>query len=253
LRRLLAALWAALLPTPEREQLLQRLDSSPPVVKASWWLAAVQVALGPVWFLRGLAYAQAYAARGVAIVLSGPLKDAGKNATGAFVGSPLYFISYMASLEGFLLEYLIATGIFRIVVLVGSGRPVGDPLVSAIAWLVRTSRRRSRESQRLRQLGPERPDRILEAPNGGLVVLCSREKLAWNERASIRFGEDLFRLVRTEERPRGEFSDIAYVLRPQEPGEIIRDLVRLDGVVTKRRPRTTEVPTAAGRADNGGS
>jgi hypothetical protein len=253
LRRLLAGLWAALLPTPERERLLQRLDTSPPVVKASWTLAALQVALGPVWFLRGLAYAQAYAARGVAILLNSPLKDAEQNATGAFVGSPLYFLSYMATLEGFVLEYLIATGIFRIVVLVGSGRPVGDPIVSAVAWLLRTRRRRSWETQRLRRLGPERPDRILEALNGGLVVLCSREKLSWHERVSIQFGEDLFRLVRVEERPRGEWTDIAYVLRPQEPGEIIRDLVRLDGVVTKRRPRTTEGPMAAGRADNGGS
>jgi hypothetical protein len=252
-RRLLAAFWAALLPTPERGRLLQRFDFTPPVVKASWWLAAVQVALGPVWFLRGLAYAQAYAARGVAILLNGPLKDAGTNATGAIVGSPLYFLSYMATLEGFVLEYVIATGIFRIVVLVGSGQPVGDPLVSAVAWLRRTHRRRSWETQRLRQLGPERPDRILEAPNGGLVVLCSREKVSWHERVSIQFGEDLFRLVRVEERPRGEWTDIAYVLRPQEPGEIIRDLVRLDGVVTKRRPRTTEGPAPAGGADDGGA
>ena len=235
LTRLLLALWSALLPAVEREQLRQRLGYELPTVPVSWALAAAQLALSPLWAVRALAYTSAYAEAGVTQLLNTPLKDLDRQAEATFVGSPLYFLSYFFTLEGLLMEYAIFTGVFRVAALVGSGRPVGDPLISFAAWMVRVAWSKARESGRLRQLGPERPDRIRELPDGGLQVLSFREKLDWNERVTIQFGDDLYRLTRVEERPRGKWTDIAYVLRPQEPGEIIRAQVRLEGRVEKGR------------------
>jgi hypothetical protein len=247
-KQALISLWSALLPSFERQHLRQRLAWQPRTIEASWALAAVQVSLGPVWFLRGLAYAQAYAERSVTLLMNSPLADLERNAAGAISGAPLYFLSYAFTVEGLVLEYLILAGIFRIVVLIGSGQPVADPLVALGAWGIRAARCRAADSRRLRHLGPERPDRILEAPNGGLVVLSARQKLTWNGRVSIRFGEELFRLARTEERRQGEWTDIAYVLRPQEPGEIIREAVRLEGRVERKRPTTRTEPAGPTRA-----
>ncbi|MCP4895344.1 MAG: hypothetical protein GY906_00075 [bacterium] len=118
---------------------------------------------------------------------------------------------------------------------------MGDPLITGVAWLIRAARSEQRQRQRLRALGPERPDQILQQDSGGLVVLCSREKAEWDERVTIQFREGFFRLDRVEERPHGEWVSIAYVLRPTEPGEIIRGLVHLEEPAKRRpvhRPRT---------------
>jgi hypothetical protein len=135
----------------------------------------------------------------------------------AFVFSPL----------GLVLEYVILTGVVRVAALVASDRPTGDPLVTLAAWLRRLTSGEIRQQRRLRALGPWRPDRIL--PQGaGLLVLSSRDKPDWNERVTIEHQGAFYRLVRQEDRPHDRWSDVAYVLRPQEPGELIRSLVRLD-------------------------
>ena len=236
-KRLLIALWAALLPAVEREELHQRLGYEVPVVPVSWALATVQVALIPMWAMRGIAYAEAFAQAAVKELVNTPLADLDNNAQAVLVGSPIYMLSYAFTLQGLAMEYAIVTGVFRAVSLAVSGRPVGDPLVSLVALAMRVSRSRLSESHRLKELGPKRPDRILQGEAGGLLVLSSREKPDWNERVTIQFGEDHYRLVRTEERPYGRWTHIAYVLRPEQPGEIIRGLPRLEGRVETRPPR----------------
>ena len=227
--RLLIACWSALLPVVERERLRQRLSYEVPTVPASWALALVQVGLIPVWAILGIEYLS-----NVARIEAAAALDSGAAVTNRDLQLALVALgpfAYLFSPLGLLLEYVIVTGVFRLAALVASGRPVGDPLVSGFAWLIRAVRSKRVERQRLRELGPERPDRIIEHEKEGLLVLCSREKAEWDERVTIQFGERFYRLAHREERPYGKWTAIAYVLRPTQPGEVIRGLVRLEGRV----------------------
>ena len=229
--RLLIACWSALLPVVERERLHQRLSYEVPTVPASWALALVQVGLIPVWAILGIEYLSNVAGIEAAAAL-----DSGAAVTtrDLQLASVALAFAYLFSPLGLFLEYAIVTGAFRLAGVVASGRPVGDPLVSGFAWLMRAARSKRVERQRLRELGPERPDRIIEHEGDGLLVLCSREKAEWDERVTIQFGERFYRLAHREERPYGKWTAIAYVLRPTQPGEVIRGPVRLEGRVQPR-------------------
>jgi hypothetical protein len=66
-------------------------------------------------------------------------------------------------------------------------------------------------------------------PDGrGLLVLSARDKPDWNERVTIEYEGAFYRLVRQEDRPHDRGVDVAYLLRPQKPGELIRSLVKLE-------------------------
>jgi hypothetical protein len=135
-------------------------------------------------------------------------------------------LAFVFSPQGLLLEYVIVSGVIRVAGLVASGRPTGDPLVTLLAWLRRFARAEIRQRRRLRALGPRRPDRVL--PDGrGLLVLSSRDKADWDERVTIEHEGRFYRLVRREDRPHERWVDVAYVLRPRQPGELIRSLVVL--------------------------
>jgi hypothetical protein len=235
IRRLLLGFWSALLPASEREPFLEQVDLHVPTVGASWALAAAQLSLIPVWALLGVSYARdvtgvqaetilaqerppSFAESMLASVALGPL---------AFVFSP----------QGLLLEYVILTGVIRVAGLVASDRPTGDPLVTVLAWLRRLVRGEVHKQRRLRALGPLRPDRILQH-GAGLVVLSSRDKADWNERVTIEHQGAFYRLVRREDRPHGRWKDVAYVLRRQEPGELIRTLVTLEEPAPAPHPPT---------------
>ncbi len=234
--RLLIACWSALLPVVERERLRQRLSYEVPTVPASWALALAQVGLIPVWAIQGIVYLSSVERIEAAAAL-----DSGAAVTDLQLASVVLGpFAYIFSPLGLLLEYAIITGAFRLAGVVASGRPVGDPLVSGFAWLMRAARSEQIERQRLRELGPERPDRIIEHEGEGLLVLCSREKAEWDERVTIQFGERFYRLAHREEQPYGKWTAIAYVLRPTQPGEVIRGLVRLEGRVQPSPSRRSE-------------
>jgi len=224
-RRVLLGIWSALLPASEREPLLERLDLHVPTVPMSWALAGAQLSLIPVWALLGVSYARDVTGVQAATILATERPPSFTEAMLASVAlGPLAFVF---SPLGLLLEYVIVTGVVRIAGLVASDRPTGDPLVTLMAWLRRLTRVEIQRQRRLHALGPWRPDRIL--PQGaGLLVLSSRDKPDWNERVTIEYRGAFYRLVRREDRPHDRGIDVAYVLRPQEPGELIRTLVMLD-------------------------
>jgi hypothetical protein len=225
IRRLLLGLWSALLPASEREPLRERLDLPVPTVGASWVLAAVQLSLIPVWALLGVSYARDVTGVQAETILA---QERPPSFTETMLASvALGPFAFVFSPQGLLLEYVIVTGIIRVAGLVAADRPTGDPLVTLLAWLRRLARGEVHRQRRLRALGPLRPDRILQQ-GAGLVVLSSRDKPDWNERVTIEHRGAFYRLVRREDRPHGRWVDVAYELRRQEPGELIRTLVRLD-------------------------
>ena len=225
IRRGLLGFWSALLPGTERERLQARLAYDVPTVPASWALAAVQLALIPVWALVGLGYANSVAGIQAEAILATEVPPLFIEAMLGSVG--LGLLAYLISPPGLVLEYAIITGAVRVAGLVASGRPTGDPLVTLLAWLKRLAGAEIRQQRRLRALGPLRPDKVL--PDGrGLLVLSSRDKPDWNERVTIEYEGAFYRLVRQEDRPHERWIDVAYLLRRQKPGELIRSLVKLE-------------------------
>lgn len=224
-RRLLLGLWSALLPASERERLQARLAYDVPTVPASWALATVQLALIPVWALVGLAYANSVVGTQAEAILATEVPPLFIETMLGSVG--LGLLAYLASPPGLVLEYVIITGAVRVAGLVASGRPTGDPLITLLAWLKRLAGAEIRQQRRLRALGPLRPDEVLP-DSRGLLVLSSRDKPDWNERVTIEHGGNFYRLVRREDRPHDRWIDVAYVLRRQQPGELIRTLVKLE-------------------------
>jgi hypothetical protein len=224
-RRLLLALWAALLPASERERLQERLDHDVPTVPVSWALAAAQLALIPVWALMGVSYAHQVTGVEAAAILASEHTPTFTEAMLASIAlGPLAFVF---TPRGLLLEYVILTGVVRIAGLVASDRPTGDPLVTLVAWLRRLTGAEVRRRRRLRALGPRRPDRILR-DGAGLLVLSSEDKPDWDEYVTVEHEGVFYRLVRREDRPFAGGIEVAYVLRRQQSGELIRRLVRLD-------------------------
>jgi len=225
-RRGLTALWLALLPAGERDRRHDRLEEEVPTVAASWVLAIVQLGLIPVWALQAIAYAHRVAGIQSETILGSERQVLFVEAMlGSVALGPL---AYVFSLQGLVLEYVIVTGVVRLAGLVASDRPTGDPIVSLLVWAYRYAVGTVRRQRRLRQLGPERPDRVVRLDRERLVVLCAREKPDWNASVTVQYGSGYYRLLRTEDRAHGPWVDIAYVLRPREAGELIRALVRLE-------------------------
>jgi hypothetical protein len=244
IRRLLLGLWAALLPASEREPLLERLDVHVPTVGASWALAAAQLSLIPVWALLGVSYARDVTGVQAETILA---QERPPSFTETMLASvALGPLAFVFSPQGLLLEYVILTGVVRVAGLVASDRPTGDPLVTLLAWLRRLARGEVGRQRRLRALGPLRPDRIVQHGTG-LLVLSSRDKPDWDERVTIEHRGAFYRLVRREDRPHGRWVDVAYELRRQEPGELIRTLIALEEPAPAPKPPTR--PTSWSRGE----
>jgi len=225
IRRGLLGFWSALLPASERERLQARLAYDVPTVPASWALATVQLGLIPVWALVGLSFANSVAGLQAEAILATEVPPLFIEAMLGSVG--LGLLAYLISPPGLVLEYVIITGAVRVAGLVASDRPTGDPLVTLLAWLKRLAGAEIHQQRRLRALGPLRPDKV--HPDGrGLLVLSSRDKPDWNERVTIEYEGAFYRLVGQEDRPHDRWVDVAYLLRRQKPGELIRSLVKLE-------------------------
>jgi len=122
--------------------------------------------------------------------------------------------------------YLMAVGLARCVAFVVTREAVAEPLV----WLVVRARqavRNRRENRRLLDaLGPVRPDRRIAGEDGELIVLTSREKPEWTATVTVEIDERYYRVVDRELYEIGEWTMIAYRLRENDPGAVIRRLVR---------------------------
>jgi hypothetical protein len=224
-KRIALGFCAALLPASEREALVARLDVAVPVLPASWTLATVQLSLIPAWALLGVSYGREVAGTQAEAILAA--WDPPSFVETMLASVALGPLAFLFSAQGLVLEYVIVTGLVRAAGLVASGHATGDPLLTLLAWLRRQAATEIRRRRRLWRLGPWRPDRIL--PDGaGLLVLSSRDKPDWNERVTIEHNGAFYRLARREDRPQEGGVDVAYVLRPQRPGEIIRSLIRLE-------------------------
>lgn len=227
---------AALLPAPERRAASERLSLDP--LRGTWMLSAVQL------FGASLLWAFGFVAAGQARLeavagqytraASAPSDREVASVYAPFFGgseswSPegLRFLGYALTPKGLFLEYAFVTGIVRSLHAVATRQALGDPLLSLVLAALRGGRARRRESARLAQLGPDRPDRVLEQGEE-LIVLAARDKPNWDERATIRVGERFYRLRGLSERPDGEWQVLAYRLSPVDAGAVLRGLVHYE-------------------------
>jgi len=218
-------LLVALLPSPERDRYAR--DRGVDAPRWSFALGLVQMAVGTfVWFRGALAFIGAAADDQVWVLLENWWP--GLSSTHLQGVGLVNWFAWCLHPVSWPFAYLGLTGLLRCAAF-GIGREaVGEPVVWAGMRLTQAFARRRRARTREAELGPARPDRILERASGGVVVLTCREKPDWNELVTIEIGDRHFRLDGVEEVRDGSRLTIAYALRPEDPHAVIRRLVRYD-------------------------
>lgn len=219
----LASLLAALLPAAERDALVRR--GAEPLV----W----SVLLGLVEFFAGgallvsdaIAYFQPLADEAAARIVETDPKVLRANPAFGHVGAVIW-LAWLTEPFTWLLASVAVTGVARLVAFGVSREVVGEPLVWLAVRIAQAAGRLLRGSRDKLRFGPERPDRVIREPGGGLVVLSYEPKPDWNERVTIEIDERFYRLRRVEERQDGTWWAYAYLLREAPDSEIIRALIR---------------------------
>jgi hypothetical protein len=220
----LSGLLAALTPQPWRDRLAAERGIDVP--RFSLALGLLQLVAGVLLFLSGgISYV-----RGGALVTSFALLENWSDtlSTTDFQGGGLvnwiaWFLHPIAWLTGF----VALTGLVRCVAFVATRETVAEPVVWLGLRLYETTRRRRRTADRLRTLGPLRPDRIVEEDAGQRVLLTCRERPEIREGVTVEIDGRFYALDGIEERPDGEWTILAYRLREQGEGAVIRKLLRL--------------------------
>lgn len=240
---------AALLPRPERQPLVDRLDLD--VVRGAVTGALLSLVGGGVWLLFGFISVSRQRLDSVAGQLSGGARGpAAGDVLDSFQGAGpwVYFLRPLS----LLLAYLAVTGFVRFLHSWSTREAMPDPLLALTLGAVRALRGQGGAALARARLGPERPDRVVEEGRE-IVVITAREKPDWTERATIQVGEVFYKLRGSEERADGRHTAIAYRLAPAEASAVIRTLVRYEPPVAAplRPPRSVPALAPMPAADAG--
>ncbi len=143
-------------------------------------------------------------------------------------GGPLGLIAWYLNPVTWFGLLLVVTALFRWANYFANRDSLGEPLVwlfLRVAQLVRGTDERRR---RRRDFGPERPDRIVVEGDGGLALLASRAKPGWDEYSTVRVEDSFFKITGVEERTRGGFRVVAYLLDELPESEVLRGIVHTE-------------------------
>ncbi|MEW6338458.1 MAG: hypothetical protein ACOY3Y_14960 [Acidobacteriota bacterium] len=144
-----------------------------------------------------------------------------------FAMGALGFLSYLVRPTSWLLLYLYAEGLVRILEISLSERLVGSALV-AVPWrLAVWIDRRSRHARLEERLGPPRPDEVVlpEASRFAMLEIYSRDEKPWSEVQVIRYGDAFYRLAEKRLVERGAWQWWRYRLHRTEEREVIRGAI----------------------------
>jgi len=223
----LLGLLAALLPAQEREALVRRGAEPLPwsvalglmeLFVASAWLVADAMSYFP-------GMADEAAQRIWEIAESDGGRTLAQNPQIGHVGAVIWLAWLFRPFTG-LLASISLVGLTRLVAFGVSRDVVGEPFVWLAVRAVQAVRHLLSSSRDKVHFGPDRLDRVIQEPGGGLVVLSNRPKPDWNERITLEIGERFYRLRRVEERQDGIWWAYAHLLVETAPNEIIRYLIR---------------------------
>jgi hypothetical protein len=221
----LAGWVAALLPPPARDRLAR--EHGVDVPRCSLALGLAQLALGLLGFMSGgIAYM-----RGASLSLSWLLIEnwePGVSTTDMQGGGLVSWLGWFLHPLAWLTGFVALTGLVRIVAFVATREPVAEPLVWLVVRLREAFVRRRDSRRRERDLGPPRPDRFVEDPDGRLVLLSCRERPEIHGGVTVEVDGRFWLFESVEDRPDGEWTCRAYRLRRQQEGELIRRLLRIE-------------------------
>lgn len=221
----LLGLLAALLPAPERDDLVRR-GAEP--LAWSVILGLVELFLGVLLLVSdALAYFQSLADAAAAQIVEMDPRKLAANPGFGHVGAVIW-LSWATEPFTWLLASVALTGMVRLVTFGVTREVVGEPIVWLAVRIVQAVQRRLQGSRDLLRFGPERPDKVIRSPGGGLVVLSCRPKPDWNDRITIEIEERFYRLRGLEERQDGTWWAYAHLLREAADNEIIRGLIRYE-------------------------
>ena len=219
----LLGLLAALLPAAERDALVRR--GAEPLVW-SVLLGVVEFFLGSSMLVSdAIAYFQPLADQAAARIMEIDPRELRANPAYGHVGAVIW-LAWLTEPYTWLLASVAVTGVARMVAFGVSRDVIGEPLAWVAVRISQAVERFLRGSRDKLRFGPERPDRLIREPGGGLVVMSYQPKPDWNERVTIEIDERFYRLRRVEERQDGTWSTYAYLLSEAPDNEIIRALVR---------------------------
>ena len=210
-----------MLPSPERDRIAAGYQISP--LRWSFGLGVIGGAIGLMLYMGGaLGFMGSLGGDQALLLLDTEMPGLGRAA------GIMSWLAWHLQPEAWLYMYLALTGLLRVVTFATTGQAVAEPVILAplrgIQWL---GGREARQ-QRLAQLGPLRPDRVLEAGGGDLVVLSCREKQDWDELATIKIAGRFYRLIDVADRHDERWTAVAYRLREIESTYVIRKLVKTD-------------------------
>jgi hypothetical protein len=213
---------SAFLPSPERERVAAPAGVSPP----RWsFLFGVIGAVGGflLYFEGGMGFMGDLIPRQTMALLQArqPITE-----TDVRGGGLLAWFAWHLQPQAWLYLYICLTGVVGVVAFAASREAVSEPAIWFPMRLLQRRRRRVEHEARMAELGPRRPDRVLEEDGCALVVLSCRPKEDWNESATIEIGERQYQLIDVADRDDGRWKVIAYRLREARPEDAVRRVVK---------------------------
>lgn len=139
------------------------------------------------------------------------------------------YLSFLLTPFAWLCLYAMVEGALRALETVYHGTmPGAGPVVLAVRLACKLRTKKS-QLELERRLGPPRPDQVQRLLNGGVVVV-SRYRYPWEPGRVVDLNGELYVVSRVENALEGPWLSFRHVLRPLEPGEVIRgQVVRYSG------------------------
>lgn len=232
LRRFIQGVYAALIPSPERDRFQERTGVSP--LGFSVFLGIVEGAVGLTLYCSGaLGFMEHYGTEHGMWVLEHYDEIQGAtgrapNTTDIRAGAMFAFFTWHLKPIAWLYIAIALTGLMRCVAFLVAREAVAEPVVWAGLRLGQLLSGKARAKRREAALGPPRRDKFLLEDGSDLVLLTMRPKPEWNERVTIEVRGKHYRLLRVEDRRDGPFTSIAYLLRDADDAEVVRGFVRYE-------------------------
>jgi hypothetical protein len=229
---LLASLAGALLPDPERTQLLRRHGGDSAWV--SFLLGAAEFVAGLQWVVgSALDYLSPLAHRMADSYLEqANQRSIGSDETLGFtLGGSVLWLAWLSRPQTWFLLSIPAVGLVRTITFLSSHDAIGEPTVWAGVRLYQWFHRRAAKTHERAAFGDAAAPDEVHQDGDDLLVHCARERAEWNDLVTIEIGERFYRRIGHEvvgSPGRGGLRRHRYRLREQPEHDVIRRLIRYE-------------------------
>jgi hypothetical protein len=123
---------------------------------------------------------------------------------------------------------MMVTAVLRWANYLANRDSLGEPLVWLFLRLLQLMRGADARRRGRRDFGSERPDRIVVDPDGTVVLLAGRLKPDWDDFRTVRVESRFFKIRAVEERAKGDYRAVAYLLEELPESEVLRGIVHAE-------------------------